>query len=187
MPRTFYRIVHSIEPTLDDFMSQKALGIPMARPDPEVELIWDGISVYATEVQARRQARAKPWLGSYIAELAISESDPVTFRRSGTGRGHHTLWGDPTDLRSFVQRIIPASSALGGPDTASTTAGDPPVRPPLEPPIASVEELFQRPSVESGWSQHLAQRAVDLSSEEHMSHQHQAPPGSQIPAEDESG
>jgi hypothetical protein len=106
MPLRFYRLVRSNPTTLDDFKSQKAKGIPMARPDPEVELLWDGISVYATETQARNQARAKPWLGAYIAELVISESDPITFRRTGTGRGHHTLWGDPAVLRARVVHII---------------------------------------------------------------------------------
>ena len=91
MERNFYRIVRSSPSTLDDYTSNRAKGIPMARQDPEVALLWDGISVYATETQARNQAKAKPWLGAYIAELVISEGDPITFRRSGAGRGHHTL------------------------------------------------------------------------------------------------
>jgi hypothetical protein len=78
----------------------------MARPDPEVALLWDGISVYATETQARNQAKAKPWLGAYIAEITISEGDPIIFRRTGTGRGHHTLWGKPADLRARQTRLI---------------------------------------------------------------------------------
>jgi hypothetical protein len=106
MDRKFYRIVRSNPSTLDDFMSNRAKGIPMARPDPEVELLWDGISVYATETQARNQAKAKPWLGAYIAELAVSDEDPITFRRTGTGRGHHTLWGEPVVLKARELRII---------------------------------------------------------------------------------
>lgn len=106
MPLRFYRLVRSNPPTLDDFTSQKEKGIPMARPDPEIALLWDGISVYATEIQARNQAKAKPWLGSYIAEIAFSEGDPIVFRRTGTGRGHHTLWGDPVELRALLTRVI---------------------------------------------------------------------------------
>ena len=105
MPLRFYRLVRSNPATLDDFTSQQAKGIPMARPDPEVALLWGGISVYATETQARNQGRAKPWLGAYIAELTISEDDPITFRRTGTGRGHHTLWGEPSDLQARVTRV----------------------------------------------------------------------------------
>jgi hypothetical protein len=106
MPRRFYRLVRSNPPTLDDFSSQQAKGIPMARPDPEVALLWDGISVYATEAQARHQAKAKPWLGAYIAEIAISVEDPIAYRRTGTGRGHHTLWGDPTEVRARLTRVV---------------------------------------------------------------------------------
>ena len=105
MNRRFYRLVRSNPSTLDDYMSNKAKGIPMARPDPEVSLLWDGISVYATETQARNQAKAKPWLGSYIAELTVADGDPITFRRTGTSRGHHTLWGAPADLRARESRI----------------------------------------------------------------------------------
>ena len=106
MPLRFYRVVGSDPPKLDDFMSQKAKGIPMARPDPEVALLWDGISVNATEAQARRRALAQPYLGAYIAELVISESDPITVRRTGTSRGHHTLWGDAADLLARVNRVV---------------------------------------------------------------------------------
>ncbi len=106
MPLRFYRLIRSNPPTLDDFTSQKAKGIPMARPDPEVALLWDGISVYATEMQARNQARAKPWLGAHIAELTVSDVDPIACRRTGTGRGHHTLWGDPAVLRARLRRVV---------------------------------------------------------------------------------
>src|SRR5215211_7623813 len=106
MARPFYRLVRSNPPTMDDFVSNKVKGIPMARPDPEVALLWDGISVYATETQPRNQARAKPFLGSYISELTISEGDPITFRRTGVGRGHHTLWGDPAEIKARETRVV---------------------------------------------------------------------------------
>ena len=106
MPVRFYRVVRSDPPKLDDFTSQKAKGILMARPDPQVALLWDGISVYATETQARRRATVLPHLGTYIAELAVSESDPITARRTGTSQGHHTLWGDPADLLNRVTRVV---------------------------------------------------------------------------------
>ena len=61
--------------------------------------------MYATETQARNQAKAKPWLGVYIAEIVMSEGDPITFRRTGTGRGHHTLWDEPIRLRALVTRV----------------------------------------------------------------------------------
>ena len=106
MPVRFYRVVRSDPPTLDDFMSNEAKGIPMARPDPEVALLWDGVSVNATATQARNRATKMPWLGSYIAELGIAEGDPITVRRTGTSQGHHTLWGDPAELLARVIRVV---------------------------------------------------------------------------------
>jgi hypothetical protein len=108
MPLRFYRVVQSSRPTLDDFRSNKAKGIPMARPDPEVALLWDGISVNATEAQAKKRARIQPYLGTHIAELAISEGDPITVRRTGTSRGHYTLWGSPSELLARVIRVLKA-------------------------------------------------------------------------------
>ena len=106
MPLRFYRVVRSNWPTLDDFTSNTAKGKPMARPDPEIALLWDGISVNATETQARNRATAQPNLGTYIAELVITEGDPITVRRTGNFRGHHTLWGDPADLLARVTRVV---------------------------------------------------------------------------------
>ena len=129
MSSTSDRLVRANPPTLDDCTSQKEKGIPMARPDPEIALLWDGVSVYATEAHARNQAKAKPWLGAYIAEVLISEgvpmpprgtvghergrfsesifrADPILVRRTGTRRGHHTLRGNPIDLRALVTRVF---------------------------------------------------------------------------------
>jgi hypothetical protein len=105
LPLRFYRVVRSDPPTLDDFMSYKAKGIPLARPDPEVALLWDGVSVNSTETQARNRAKVQPYLGAYIAELEISEGDPITFRRTGVSRGHYTLWGAPSDLLARVRHV----------------------------------------------------------------------------------
>lgn len=175
MPRLFYRIVHSDQPTLDDFKSAKALGIPMARPDPEIELIYDGVSVYATETQARNQARAKPFLGAYIAELAISEGDPITFRRSGTGRGHHTLWGDPADIKARVQRVIAITATPREADATSMETSTVSAEQSLQPPSVSVEDLLQRPTAvaEKHWSlgdelllRTLSERRAELTARE---------------------
>jgi hypothetical protein len=106
MATRYYRVVRSRPPTLDDFTSNQAKGIPMARPDPEVSLLWDGISVYATENQAGKRATALPRLGAYVAELTIFEGDPITIRRSGNSQGHHTLWGAPADLLARVTKVV---------------------------------------------------------------------------------
>jgi hypothetical protein len=104
-PTTVFRIVQTDPPTTDDFISNAARGKLPHRPDPEVLRLWDGLSVFATESQARRQARRLPNLGSYIAELAI----PATAHCEPTLRtpGHHTVWGDPSTLLDCIVRVIP--------------------------------------------------------------------------------
>jgi hypothetical protein len=77
------------------------------RDDPEVARLWDGISVFATEAQARRRARSAPWLGSPIAELVIIEALPIRFDRTTRSAGHFTVWGEPDDLLQCVRRVVP--------------------------------------------------------------------------------
>ena len=103
---TFYRIVEMSPPALGDFLSDKAQG-RLPRSETHRRL-WDGISVYATEQQARRKVQDYPFLGSFIAQLEIPDQASVrierTLRRS---RGHHTLWGDPAYLLRCVVSVIP--------------------------------------------------------------------------------
>src|SRR5436190_12539075 len=66
MPGIFYRIVRGNPPTLDDFISNAAKGRPLRDSDPEARRLWDGISVQATEAQARRRVRQCPALGRYM-------------------------------------------------------------------------------------------------------------------------
>ena len=106
-PRTFSRVVKHNPPTPEDFMSYEALGIPVLDPSPETLRLRDGISVQATEAQARRKARGILGLGSYIARLEIPEDAPIRIERT-KGPGHHTLWGEPAELlRCVVPPIIP--------------------------------------------------------------------------------
>ena len=105
--RIFYRIVRSDPPTLDDFRSYEELGIRTGSDDPETRLR-RGISVNATEAQARRRARGLPVLGSYIAALAIAEDGPVRYERTTRSPGHYTLWGPPAALLASVVRVVPA-------------------------------------------------------------------------------
>lgn len=100
--RIFYRIVKTDPPTLDDFKSYRELGIPARTDDPEVLRMREGISVYATETQARNRSRAVPHLGRYVAMLEIPDSAAITHRRTGDSRGHHTIWGDAADVLACV-------------------------------------------------------------------------------------
>jgi hypothetical protein len=104
---TFYRIVRENPPTLDDFKSHRELGIPALDDDPEHLRMREGISVHATEAQSRAKARSRPWFGRFIARLEIPDHGIVRWARTAGGRGHHTLWGEPAVLRSFIVEIIP--------------------------------------------------------------------------------
>ncbi len=104
--RRFYRIVKSDPATVEDFFSYKALGIPAPR-DPQRLALWDGISVYATEAQARGPARRIPALGGYIAEVELPDDPGLRVERTGPGRGHHTVWGEPSALLDRVVAVRP--------------------------------------------------------------------------------
>lgn len=52
----FYRIVRTNPPVVEDFLSQEAQGRPRPNHLEHLEL-YDGISVYDSEVGARRKAR----------------------------------------------------------------------------------------------------------------------------------
>ena len=68
--RAFYRIVKTAPPTVADFTSNASKG--RVRPeDPDEARLYDGLSVYATESQARRKSRASPMLGRYIAQIVF--------------------------------------------------------------------------------------------------------------------
>jgi hypothetical protein len=99
--------VRSNSPTEADFASAQALGKAFPR-DPENIRLATGISVYATENQARRKVREAPALGMYIAELRILEDGPVRYERTLKSPGHHILWAEPKQLLASVVAVVPA-------------------------------------------------------------------------------
>lgn len=103
MERSFYRVVATNPPTRSDFLSHRDLGVPLR--DPNDRELWEGVSVQATEQQARRRARL-PGFGPYIAEIVVPDGGTISWRRTGRQAGHHTLWGDPDELLLRVSRVI---------------------------------------------------------------------------------
>jgi hypothetical protein len=103
--RIFYRIVKADPPEVVDFMSNQAKGLPRREGEPPE--LYDGISVYETEAQARRKATRYRSLGSYIAALRLPEDGPIQYRRTTASRGHHTLWGEPQEIRAHVVAVLP--------------------------------------------------------------------------------
>ena len=108
MARVYYRIVRADPPTLDDFTSFLAKGISVKTADPEVLRLHSGISVNATEQQARNRAHDMPWLGTFIARLEVPEGSMIRSERTLRTRGHHTLWAGPAELVACVVDVFPA-------------------------------------------------------------------------------
>ena len=106
MARTFYRIVGNNPPTIVDVTSKLALGRLPSGADVETVRLESGISTYATEAQARRKARALRFLGNHIAALRIEDDAPIRYERTTRSGGHHTLWGEPTDLLARVVSVV---------------------------------------------------------------------------------
>src|SRR4051812_47333572 len=111
MARIFYRICLTHPPTRRDFLPAKALKPDRPPPrDPVLRALWEtGVSVYATEQQARKKARG--WaplfpLGSYIARLDLPDTTPITVEKT-LGAGHHTLRGDPDVMLGYVVSVVP--------------------------------------------------------------------------------
>lgn len=102
-PRTFYRLVMSDPATRDDFLSYEALGLVPEDATDEQRRICKGVSVNATRTQALKRRRL-PALRRYLytAELVVPEGSNITYERSGSQPGHHTLYGDPDDLLACV-------------------------------------------------------------------------------------
>ena len=105
--RFFFRVVHENPPSIEDLMSPEALGEPFVHVDPSRRRRWDGLSCYATEAQARRNARRYRSHGAYIAVIRIEDGAPIRAERT-LGAGHYTLWGDPVEILLRVIAIIPA-------------------------------------------------------------------------------
>ena len=102
---SFYRSVLTNPPTRADFLSYVDLGLAYDDDIPEVREMARGVSVYATLPQARRRARSRH--EPFVAEVRIPDSDPIVFRRTGSGRGHYTLWGDADALLASVVAVHP--------------------------------------------------------------------------------
>jgi hypothetical protein len=100
-----HRIVLTDPPTLADFTSDESMGLPPADDDPSRLRLRSGISVYATENQARRKALDYPRLGEHIAVLDVPNLGPLRFERTTRSRGHYTLWGDPDEIHRCVVAV----------------------------------------------------------------------------------
>jgi hypothetical protein len=69
--------------------------------------LWDGLSAFQTEAQARQKGRELPRLGRFIVRLELPDSTAIRAERTLDGEGHYTLWGEPSDfLRCVVSTVL---------------------------------------------------------------------------------
>ncbi len=67
--------------------------------------MWGGFSVYRIEIQARNKARGLR-LGDYMVELTIPVGSAITYERTGSTRGHHTIWGSSWEIEQCVTSVV---------------------------------------------------------------------------------
>jgi hypothetical protein len=91
-------------PDIVDFTSKAAQGIPCRDLEPAIHRLWDGLSFFSTEAQARRARRRHPMLGTHIAAVRVSDVPEIRVERT-LGPGHFTVWAAPTDLLTAVVSI----------------------------------------------------------------------------------
>jgi hypothetical protein len=94
---TLYRIAKNNPATLEDFWSEYSMGREPRGLEDLSLLFWFGVSLWATDAQARRKAEKWPVLGGFIAELDVPVSKFIVLRRTLV-RGHHTAWALPAQL-----------------------------------------------------------------------------------------
>ncbi len=110
LPRTFYRIIKSHMPTLEDFTSNAEKGrIPRGR-ELTNPAIHHGLSMYSSQDDAIHVAQRFPKLGNFIAALAIPSDDPdirIRLHAINPNDSHHTVWCAPGQCLTYVFAIIP--------------------------------------------------------------------------------
>ena len=102
---SLYRVVKSNPPTVQDFLSFKALGIPLRRQTTKGLRLWDGLSVYRTREQATSLASSSPHLGRFVAEVRIRRDADFRLELDNGKDGHCTIWGEPEDLLHLVVSV----------------------------------------------------------------------------------
>jgi hypothetical protein len=104
--RVLYRVVKRDPPTVVDFTSNEAQDKPLLHDTPRNRRLWSGLSCFATEAQARWNARRFPGHGNFIARLEIDDEDRIQVEKT-RGPGHYTLWAEPADLLGHVRAVVP--------------------------------------------------------------------------------
>jgi hypothetical protein len=110
--RRFSRALRAREPELRDFTSNEELGKPPRGAELVDRRLWEGVSVDTNRRVVAEKARAFN-LGEFVAELRVPVDGPIRFEKT-LGGTHHTLWGNPAEIRTCVVAMASAASILQG-------------------------------------------------------------------------
>ncbi len=104
--RRLYRIVQTDPPTRSDFVPRTEAGWNWLDLTPEQQELSQGLSCFATLAQARKKAKKYPGLGKFVATLVIPGQSGIRLERTfWRSPGHHTIWGSPDEIASYVVEI----------------------------------------------------------------------------------
>ncbi len=101
-----YRLIYTSTPTREDFVSSAERGRTPPN-DPEDVRSWDGLSMFATLAQARRNALRAPHIRSHVAVLDLPGDNTFRVERTLKRPGHHTVWGEANTFLRYVVEVIP--------------------------------------------------------------------------------
>ncbi|MGB3306431.1 MAG: hypothetical protein WBA63_09630 [Thermomicrobiales bacterium] len=87
-------------PSEPDFLSLEAQGRPCL--NPKLQRLWQGVSCWETEEQAREMQAGVLRRMRYIAVLEIAHDGNIRFERTGKSDGHYTIWATPAEMVSSV-------------------------------------------------------------------------------------
>ena len=107
--RRLWRIVKTNPPTRDDFVSPAERGEPPP-DDSELARLKRGLSMYATEAQARRNARHYRNLGPFLAAVDVPLDGRCEIERTLNAPGHYTVWGEAALLHDAVALLRPVTA-----------------------------------------------------------------------------
>ena len=106
MQRSFYYLVKANPPVRDEFRSYFERGlVPENATAHQIELL-KGVSMWATERQARDLLPRMLERYDYVAEVAIP--DGVRVIRQGRSPGHHNVYASADDLARWVIKVVRA-------------------------------------------------------------------------------
>jgi len=112
-PETALRIVKTNPPTLQDFTSNQARGVPLRGNELRQPELHSGLSVHDNARTVVERATTMRRIGGYIAAVRVT-NDGATFVAKTLGEGHYTLWGDHAALLEAILSVVPVE-----PDGAS--------------------------------------------------------------------